>query len=168
MKATDPGLQPFHLYLLNGQEQTRLSGELAGLGLELETLSDPAVLEQPALVLLAPGEKAPEGLADFALELPADAPLPALRELIRVAMEIVALKREVGQLEERAQRQHQQFKELNRIGIALSAERDIAKLQAFILTTMRQLTNADGASLWLKSVGERLSRRSTAVEGSAP
>jgi HD-GYP domain-containing protein (c-di-GMP phosphodiesterase class II) len=154
MKATDPGLQPFHLYLLNGQEQTRLSGELAGLGLELETLSDPAVLEQPALVLLAPGEKAPEGLADFALELPADAPLPALRELIRVAMEIVALKREVGQLEERAQRQHQQFKELNRIGIALSAERDIAKLQAFILTTMRQLTNADGASLWLRRVDD--------------
>jgi HD-GYP domain-containing protein (c-di-GMP phosphodiesterase class II) len=66
-------------------------------------------------------------------------------------MENIALKRRVRQMEER---QHRQFKELNRIGIALSAERDINKLQQFILTTMRQLTNADGASLWLKTVGE--------------
>jgi HD-GYP domain-containing protein (c-di-GMP phosphodiesterase class II) len=138
------------LYLLNGQEQSRL----AGLGLEIETLTDPALIEQPALILLAPGEKPPEGLEQFALELPDDAPPPALRELIRMAMENVALRREVGQLEGHAQRQHQQFQELNRIGVALSAERDIAKLQAFILTTMRQLTNADGASLWLKRVDD--------------
>jgi HD-GYP domain-containing protein (c-di-GMP phosphodiesterase class II) len=65
-------------------------------------------------------------------------------------MENIALKRRVSQVEER---QHRQFRELNRIGIALSAERDINKLQHLILTTMRQLTNADGASLWLKTVG---------------
>ena len=152
MDAKVPKLQPFHLYLLNGQEQSRLSSRLAGLGLEIETLADPALVEQPALVLLAPGEEAPLGLDGF--ELPDDAPPPALRELIRVAMENVALKREVGQLEEQALRQHLQFQELNRIGVSLSAERDIAKLQAFILTTMRQLTNADGASLWLKRVNE--------------
>jgi HD-GYP domain-containing protein (c-di-GMP phosphodiesterase class II) len=138
------------LYLLNGQEQSRL----AGLGLEIETLADPGAIEHPALILLAPGEKAPEGLEQFAIELPEGAPPSALRELIRVAMENVALKREVGQLEEQAKRQHQQFQELNRIGVALSAERDIAKLQAFILTTMRQLTNADGASLWLKRMDD--------------
>jgi HD-GYP domain-containing protein (c-di-GMP phosphodiesterase class II) len=154
MDARGPELQRFHLYLLNGQEQSRLSGRLAGLGLEVETLADPPLVEQPALILLAPGEKAPDGLDLIAMELPDDAPPSALRELIRVALENVALKREVGQLEERAQRQHQQFQELNRIGVALSAERDIAKLQAFILTTMRQLTNADGASLWLKRVDD--------------
>src|SRR2546430_12249988 len=42
------------------------------------------------------------------------------------------------------------FRELNGIGIALSAEKDIDRLQSFILTTMRQVTHADGASLWLK------------------
>src|SRR5438034_5452608 len=65
-------------------------------------------------------------------------------------MENVVLKRQVMQLEDEADRRHRQFRELNRIGIALSAEKDIDRLQSFILTTMRQLTNADGASLWLK------------------
>jgi HD-GYP domain-containing protein (c-di-GMP phosphodiesterase class II) len=155
MNATGPGLQRFHLYLLDGQERDRLSGKLAGLGLESETLlGSPPLVEQPALILLAPGETAPEGLGATAIELPDDAPFSSLLQIIRVAMENVALKREVGQLEEHAKRQYNQFKELNRIGIALSAERDIGKLQAFILTTMRQLTNADGASLWLKRVDE--------------
>jgi len=65
-------------------------------------------------------------------------------------MENVALKQQVTQLEDEAHRRHRQFRELNRIGIALSAEKDIDRLQSFILTTMRQLTHADGASLWLK------------------
>jgi HD-GYP domain-containing protein (c-di-GMP phosphodiesterase class II) len=151
MKAAGPKVQPFHLYLLNGQEQSRLAGTLAALGLESRPLTNPAELVRPALILLSPGQLAPEGLADISIELPADAPPSSLRELIRVAMQNVALKQQVSQLEVQAQRQHRQFKELNRIGIALSAERDIAKLQAFILTTMRQLTNADGASLWLKT-----------------
>jgi len=65
-------------------------------------------------------------------------------------MENVVLKQQVTDLEAEAHRRHRQFKELNRIGIALSAEKDIDRLQSFILTTMRQLTHADGASLWLK------------------
>src|SRR5437870_5914728 len=65
-------------------------------------------------------------------------------------MENIALKQQMTQLEAEAHRRHRQFRELNRIGIALSAEKDIDRLQSFILTTMRQLTHADGASLWLK------------------
>src|SRR5438094_491383 len=75
-------------------------------------------------------------------------------QALRVALQNSVLKLDVRQLEEQARRQHRQFEELNRIGIALSAERDIDKLQEFILTTMRQLTNADGASLWLKTVDD--------------
>jgi hypothetical protein len=161
MKAAGPKVQPFHLYLLNGQEQSRLAGTLAALGLESRPLTNPAELVRPALILLSPGQLAPEGLADISIELPADAPPSSLRELIRVAMQNVALKQQVSQLEVQAQRQHRQFKELNRIGIALSAERDIAKLQAFILTTMRQLTSADGASLWLKTEVHGEPKRST-------
>src|SRR5213080_4940809 len=136
----------FHLYVLGDRP---LPG-LAATGLETERLTDPGQIEQPALVLLAPGQNAPEQVASIAIELPADASPAAARELVRAAMENVVLKRQVMQLEDEAQRRHRQFRELNRIGIALSAEKDIARLQAFILTTMRQLTHADGASLWLK------------------
>src|SRR5256886_10392451 len=113
-------------------------------------LGDPSKVQQPALVVLGPGQKAPEQLAEIAIEVPPDAPPSAVRELVRVGMENIALKRQVTQFEDEAHRRHRQFRELNRIGIALSAEKDIDRLQSFILTTMRQLTNADGASLWLK------------------
>src|SRR5437868_7286374 len=136
----------FHLYVL---DDSRLPG-LAATGLETERLSDPEQIEQPALVLLSPGQKAPEQVASIAIEVPADASVSAVRELVRIAMENVALKQQMRQLEAEAHRRHRQFRELNRIGIALSAEKDIDRLQSFILTTMRQLTHADGASLWLK------------------
>ena len=136
----------FHLYVLNGAQVPGL----AGTGLATEPLADGAEVEQPALVLLGPGQRAPGPLAKIAIELPPDASPAALRELIKVAMENVVLKEQVTQLESEAHRRHRQFRELNRIGIALSAEKDIERLQSFILTTMRQLTHADGASLWLK------------------
>jgi HD-GYP domain-containing protein (c-di-GMP phosphodiesterase class II) len=144
----------FHVYLMGDLERLGFAKVLAGLGLEAKPLQDPTHVVHPALILLGPGERAPNGLADIAFSPPIDAPPSALRELLRVAMANIALKQQVKQLEEQAGRQHRQFEELNRIGIALSSERDIAKLQALILTTMRQLTNADGASLWLKTVGD--------------
>ncbi len=138
--------QPFHLYVLDPDG----AAGLTGTGLETEQLGDPAQIEQPALIVLRPGQSAPEHVAAASLELPADASAAAARELIRVAIENVALRRQVTQLETEAHRRHRQFRELNRIGIALSAEKDIDRLQSFILTTMRQLTHADGASLWLR------------------
>src|SRR6266581_2007426 len=136
----------FYLYVLNGDEPAGLKST----GLEVEALADPAQIRHPALVLLGPGQKAPEHLGASSVEIPADASPAAVREIVRVAMENVALKQQVTQLEDEAHRRHRQFRELNRIGIALSAEKDIDRLQSFILTTMRQLTHADGASLWLK------------------
>ena len=144
----------FHIYLAPGIENGHVSSVLAELGLESRPLGDAAAVVAPALVVLAPGEAAPEGLEDSAIRPPADAPATALREILRVALQSAVLRQEVKQLEEQARRQHRQFEELNRIGIALSAERDISKLQEFILTTMRQLTNADGASLWLRTVDD--------------
>jgi HD-GYP domain-containing protein (c-di-GMP phosphodiesterase class II) len=144
--------QRFHVYLLGDLERFGFPQLLAELGLEAEPLTDTVEVAYPAMILAAPGLKGPEGLADITINPPLDSSPAALRVLLRIAMENIALKRRVGQMEER---QHRQFKELNRIGIALSAERDIRKLQHLILTTMRQLTNADGASLWLKTVGEK-------------
>ena len=143
----------FHVYLATGTDG-RFDAVLAELGLEGTALDDAEPIATPAVIVLAPGEAAPEGHEDIAIRPPADAPPAALRELLRVALQNSALKLEVKQFEEQARRQHRQFEELNRIGIALSAERDIVKLQEFILTTMRQLTNADGASLWVKTIDD--------------
>lgn len=144
----------FHIYLLGSLDQVDLERVLADIGLEGQRLEDTTTIVSPALILLGTGQSAPQGLADISFALPADASAASLSHLVHMAMENVALKQSVRQLEEQAKRQHRQFEELNRIGIALSAERDIGKLQEFILTTMRQLTNADGASLWLKTVGD--------------
>ena len=144
----------FHIYLLGSLEQPALDAVLADIGLEGQRLEDTTTIVSPALILLGTGQSAPQGLADISISLPVEASRAALSHLLHMAMENVALKQSVRQLEEQAKRQHRQFEELNRIGIALSAERDIGKLQEFILTTMRQLTNADGASLWLKTVGD--------------
>src|ERR1700693_921411 len=140
--------------MLGNLDHVDLAEVLTDLGLEGELLEDTTTVVSPALILVGAGQSAPQGLADISVSLPVDASHAALSDLLRMAMENVALKQEVRQLEEQARRQHRQFEELNRIGIALSAERDIGKLQEFILTTMRQLTNADGASLWLKTVGD--------------
>jgi HD-GYP domain-containing protein (c-di-GMP phosphodiesterase class II) len=143
--------QVFHVYLLGDLERFGFPKLLAEVGLEAEQLTDAVEVLYPAMILAAPGLKAPDGMADITINPPIDSSPAALRLVLRIAMENIALKRRVTQVEER---QHRQFKELNRIGIALSAERDINKLQHLILTTMRQLTNADGASLWLKTVGK--------------
>ena len=144
----------FHIYLAPGLDTNRFEEVLTELGLTGEPLGDAESVVNPALIVLAPGEAAPEGLEENAIRPPADAPPAALRELLRVALQNAVLKLAIRQHEEQARRQHRQFEELNRIGIALSAERDIGKLQEFILTTMRQLTNADGASLWLKTIDD--------------
>ena len=136
----------FHLYVLDGDQ---IAG-LAETGLETERLEDPSQIEEPALVLLAPGQTAPPDLAPIAIEIPLNVPAGTIREMVRFAMENIELKQKVVDLESEAHRRLRQFRELNRIGVALSAEKDIDRLQSFILTTMRQLTHADGASLWLR------------------
>src|ERR1700688_542921 len=148
----------FHVYLLGSPEQPGLSTVLRELGLEATPLNDQVDVLEPALLLIGPGHEAPPGYSDISFAPPVDAPPSVLRELLRVAMENVVLKRQVAQLDEQATRRHRQFRELNRIGIALSAEKDIERLQSFILTSMRQLTHADGASLWLKTEDENGAR----------
>src|SRR5450759_4812170 len=144
----------FHVYLLGNLEQPGLTPLLAELGMEAKPLGDPVEVTEPALILVGRGQEAPAGYHDISFTLPVDASPSALRELLRVAKDNVELKRQVEQLDAQATRRDRQRRELNLIGIALSAEKDIDRLQAFILTSMRQLTHADGASLWLKSDDE--------------
>jgi HD-GYP domain-containing protein (c-di-GMP phosphodiesterase class II) len=144
----------FNIYLLGTFDHLGVEDVLAEMGHRGTRLEDTTTIVSPALILLGPGQSAPQGLADISIAIPPDSSPAALRYLLHLAMENVRLEQLVRQHEEQARRLHRQFEELNRIGIALSAERDIGKLQEFILTTMRQLTNADGASLWWKTVGE--------------
>src|ERR1700681_4250622 len=143
-----------HLYVLGDLKQPGLADLLAELGLEGIPLTIPVEVLEPALILIGPGHEVPPGYSNISFTPPDDAPPSVLRELLRVAMENVVLKSRVAQLQETATRRDRQFRELNRIGIALSAEKDIERLQSFILTSMRQLTHADGASLWLKTEDE--------------
>src|SRR5690348_2910787 len=144
----------FHLYVLDPETPVAL----AAMGLETESLPEPALVQQPALILLRPGQRAPDQVDASPLERPPAASPGAGRALMRVAMETGVPKQQAAQLEAETHRRHRQFRELNRIGIALSAERDIERLQSFILTTMRQLTHADGASLWLKMEEDGVSK----------
>src|SRR5256885_16849780 len=96
----------FHLYVL---DDGRLPG-LAESGLETEQLTDPTRIEQPALLPLAPDQKAPEQLASIAIELPADASVAAARGLVRIPMEDVAPRRAVAELGAEALPLHAQFR----------------------------------------------------------
>src|SRR5579872_1420319 len=146
--------QHAHVYLLAGPEQAAIRSALAEAGFEAHTLRDPAAVVAPAVLVLAPGQEAPPDLRAISVRVAASMPPDGVRGIVSVAVENALLRQKITELEHEAGRRHRQFRELNRIGIALSAEKDIDKLQALILLTMRQLTNADGASLWLKTDDE--------------
>lgn len=56
--------------------------------------------------------------------------------------------------EQRAATLRERMSELNKIGIALSSERNIQALQTMVLQTARQMTNADAGSLYIVEDGE--------------
>ncbi len=72
-----------------------------------------------------------------------------LRLKLERAVEIVRSRRTVQQLESALDRKGEELSVLNRIGVALSAERDIDKLLELILSTSREITDADAGSLYL-------------------
>jgi HD-GYP domain-containing protein (c-di-GMP phosphodiesterase class II) len=140
------------IYRLPDTDLGALANVLEQLGLEATPLNNggrPGA--SPTLLLLNGHQRAPQGWEDWAVVLPVDATPEALRSLLQLSLENAVLKAEMKQ-------QRRQFEELNRIGVALSAEHDIDKLQDLILTTCRRLTRADGASLWLVE-GEDADRR---------
>ncbi len=80
----------------------------------------------------------------------------SLRLKLSRALETVQSRRVVHQLEEALARKNeeltrkgQDLSELNKIGVALSAEREIKKLLPLILSKSREITSADAGSLYL-------------------
>lgn len=84
------------------------------------------------------------------LQLPLDATQTALA-LINTRKHLLN-KKEVYQLQQKLQNQSQELRQLNDIGIALSAERDPDALLDMILRKSREITQSDAGSLYLVEV----------------
>ncbi len=76
-----------------------------------------------------------------------------LRLRLERALDMLHNRRAVRQLELALDRKSQELHELNKIGVALSAERDIDKLLELILAKCREITVADAGSLYLVERG---------------
>ncbi|HUL78547.1 MAG TPA: HD domain-containing phosphohydrolase [Vicinamibacteria bacterium] len=78
-------------------------------------------------------------------------PVTPLRLLCKLeqALDVVRNRRVIRQLEEKLDRRGEELSELNKIGVALSAERDIPRLLELILRKSREITGADAGSLYL-------------------
>lgn len=78
----------------------------------------------------------------------------ALDRAARFAREVAGRKSAVSDLEGELARRNAELSELNKIGAALSAERDISRLLSLILDKSRKITAADAGSLYLVVRGE--------------
>jgi len=171
-------MAPLPIHVGPGVDAGRIGKVLAELELEPVDLLRETVPDGPALYLVAaetlksreqlnhllstasvvvlhpPGFEPPEGWDTDAVWVPADAPARLLSSALRSARENVALRLRLADLERDDRRARERMTEMNRIGIALSSERDIDKLQDLILHNCRQLTNADAATLYLVEEAE--------------
>jgi len=83
-------------------------------------------------------------------------PVTAGRIRLRLerALDTLHSRRVIRQLESALERKSDDLHELNKIGVALSAERDIHKLLDLILAKCREITSADAGSLYLVERGK--------------
>jgi HD-GYP domain-containing protein (c-di-GMP phosphodiesterase class II) len=72
-----------------------------------------------------------------------------LRHRLGRALDVLNDRRAVEQLQAALSRKGEELHELNKVGVALSAERDINALLAMILAKSREITAADAGSLYL-------------------
>jgi HD-GYP domain-containing protein (c-di-GMP phosphodiesterase class II) len=77
-----------------------------------------------------------------------------LQAKLERALDIVRNRRVIRQLDIALTRKGEELSELNKIGVALSAERDIDKLLEQILTKSREITAADAGSLYIVERGK--------------
>jgi len=77
-----------------------------------------------------------------------------LRLHLERAIDTLSSRRAIEQLDAAVARKSQDLHELNKIGVALSAERDINKLLDLILFKCREITAADAGSLYLVKRGK--------------
>ena len=83
-------------------------------------------------------------------------PVTPVRLRVRVdrALDTLNSRRSIQQLDEALGRKSAELHELNRIGVALSAQRNIRALLEMILSQTREITSADAGSLYLVERGK--------------
>jgi HD-GYP domain-containing protein (c-di-GMP phosphodiesterase class II) len=122
------------------------------------------------IIVAQPGEPAASYLATNPhvggwLTAPLDP--SALIANVRTAAQALDYREEADRLRKRGKTQTRESEQLLQIGLALSSERDITKLQQLIVRSARELTNADSGSLFLieEADGERKLRFAVAQTG---
>jgi HD-GYP domain-containing protein (c-di-GMP phosphodiesterase class II) len=85
----------------------------------------------------------------------------ALERASRFARDLAKRKSAYSALEGQLARRNAELSELNKIGAALSAERDINRLLSLILDKSRQITSADAGSLYLVMKGDGAEKPAT-------
>jgi HD-GYP domain-containing protein (c-di-GMP phosphodiesterase class II) len=111
-----------------------------------------AVLKGPNLRVLALSDdrfKDPRLDGMVYAYLPVHTPGPLLERMIENALEHIHLLATRRDANERLLDATREISELNKIGAALSAEHDTAKLLEMILTKSREITHADAGSLYI-------------------
>ncbi len=106
----------------------------------------------PDGALVRPGGGVPDTL--LAGELRPEATPDELRAALRAAVREARLVAQCERLSLERGRLAREIRELNRIGILLSTERDAEHLLEYILTTTRDITSADAGSLYVVEEAE--------------
>ena len=101
------------------------------------------------IYVLKDGPKTPEPNGGVFAYLPAKTPAALVERTLASAFENLELSEKLAEMERSCELLAHQIAELNRIGIALSAERDTQKLLELILRASREITSADAGSLYL-------------------
>lgn len=124
----------------------------------------------PDAVFIVLGSRATaSGVKPF-LRLPAGCSESHLDSAIEAGFEVLRLRELLADQQHETAIAHERQVDLVRVGIALTAERDLERLLQLILTTARDLVNADAGSLYLieDRGGDRLLRFVLAQNDSVP
>jgi HD-GYP domain-containing protein (c-di-GMP phosphodiesterase class II) len=129
-------------------------GDGPALYLETERWRDALsrLLNADAPAALVRWGAAPEGLLP-GFALPRNAPAPILATVLLAAAEVASARASTTALARRLSEAEERVSALNRIGIALSAERDLDRLLEKILTESRRFTGSEAGSLYLLEEG---------------
>ncbi len=141
-----------HLFRLLDDPEALIVAEAAMLlALGAEASAALSLGVAPVVVVGRPEDVTPTLSAFPSLPSVLQAPLSnlALERASRFAREVAGRKTAVSSLEGQLARRNAELSELNKIGAALSAERDINRLLTLILDKSRQITAADAGSLYL-------------------
>jgi HD-GYP domain-containing protein (c-di-GMP phosphodiesterase class II) len=128
-----------------------------------------ASFSEAAWVVLGNGPPPVGGGGPF-LRLPATAGEESIEAAIDAALELLRLREELAQQQGETAVARERQLDLVRVGIALTAERDLDRLLQVILTTARELLIADAGSLYLidEHDGDRVLRFVLAQNDSVP